>query len=109
MASFTRARKEIDSAWRSFVVGGRLPDGVRPEIRRSWQRARAEWHVDPGLRACPKVAADDLLARAEAEEAFQVAAPLVAEFAARLASDRHVVAYFDERGVMLTLQGASPT
>jgi sigma-54 dependent transcriptional regulator, acetoin dehydrogenase operon transcriptional activator AcoR len=106
MTTLTRARKETDVAWRSFVLDGRLPHSVKPEILRSWQRACAEWRVDPGLRSCPRaVSSDDLLARAKGEEAFRVASPLVTEFADRLASDGHTVAYFDAEGVMLALDG----
>jgi signal transduction histidine kinase len=110
MKALTQTRKNIDAAWRSFVLDGRLPRSVKPEIRRSWQRARADWQVDPELRTCPRVVdADDLLARAEAEEAFRVASPLVSRFAERLASDGHVVAYFDADGVMLALHGNART
>ncbi len=106
MTALTRARREIEAAWRSFVLHGRLPHSVKPEILRSWRRARAEWRVDPELRICPRaVSSDDLLARAEAEEAFRTASPLITEFADRLASDGHTVAYFDAEGVMLALQG----
>jgi signal transduction histidine kinase len=106
MTGLTRTRKEIEAAWRSFVVDGRLPDRVRPEIRRSWQRVRADWRVDPTLRACPRaVAAGDVAARAEAEGTARVASRVLSHFAERLAPDGHVVAFFDAEGVMLTLHG----
>jgi signal transduction histidine kinase len=106
MIELTRTRREIESAWRSFVVDGRVPASVKPEIVRSWERARAKWRVDPGLQTCPRARdADDLLARAAAEEAFRVASPLVTQFADRLAADGHVVAYFDADGVNLTVEG----
>jgi signal transduction histidine kinase len=106
MTARSRTRLDIETAWRSFVVDGRLPDSLKPEIVRSWRRAREEWRVDPGLRSCPRAArADDVLARAEAEDAFRAASPVVTEFAERLAPDGHVVAYFDADGVMLALEG----
>lgn len=106
MTALVRTREGLEAAWRSFIVDGRLPSSVRPEIRRSWQRARTEWQVNPGLRICPRAAgADDVLARAHAEEAFREASPLLRPFADRLASDGHVVGYFDADGVMLALHG----
>jgi sigma-54 dependent transcriptional regulator, acetoin dehydrogenase operon transcriptional activator AcoR len=97
-------RKEVEAAWRSFVVDGRLPDRVRPEIRRSWRRVRAR--VDPTLRTCPSALAErDVAARAEAEEAFRVASRVVSHFAGRLAPEGHVVAFLDAEGVLLTLHG----
>jgi transcriptional regulator of acetoin/glycerol metabolism len=110
VSALTSARREIDKAWRSFVIDRRPPQGVRPEILRSWQRAGAEWHIDPGLRRCLRsVEANDLLARAEAEEAFRVASPLLREFANRLAPDGHALAYCDADGVTLALQGNGRT
>jgi sigma-54 dependent transcriptional regulator, acetoin dehydrogenase operon transcriptional activator AcoR len=102
-APLTKTRTSIEAAWRSFVADGRLPDTVRPEIRRSWQRARAEWHVDPRLRTCPGAAG--ALARAEVDEAFRIASPLLKHFAARAAPDGHVVAYCDGDGRMLAVEG----
>jgi transcriptional regulator of acetoin/glycerol metabolism len=107
MTKLVTTRKDADDAWRTFVVDGLLPARVRPEILRSWTRARCDWRVDPRLAASPRVlAAADVAARAEAEEPFREAAPLVAEFARRLADDGHVVAYFDAAGVMLALDGS---
>ncbi|HET7754240.1 MAG TPA: hypothetical protein VFK85_10040, partial [Anaeromyxobacteraceae bacterium] len=65
MAASKRARRAIEAAWRAFVADGRLAETVRPEIQRSWQRARADWHVDPMLRTCP-CASSDALAEATA-------------------------------------------
>jgi signal transduction histidine kinase len=50
-----------------------------------------------------------VLARAAAEEAFRVASPIVTQFGRRLASNGHVVAYFDAEGVMLALDGNHAT
>lgn len=110
MDGLSRTRRHIEAAWCSFVLDGALPRDVRPEIARSWQRVRAEFHVDPGLRASPR-ALDlaEVLARAEAEDAHRVAARLVSHFADRLAADGHVIAYFDVDGVMLSLDGNRAT
>jgi hypothetical protein len=110
MRHLTSARREIDKAWRSFVIDQRPPHGVKPEIVRSWQRAGAEWHIDPGLRRCLRsVDSNDLLARAEAEEAFRITSPLLGVFADRLAPDGHALAYCDAEGVTLALQGSGRT
>jgi signal transduction histidine kinase len=105
MHALSRSRRKIESAWRSFVLDGCLSESVRPEIRRSWQRVRGEWRVDPGLRICPGVPADEALVREVVEDAFREAAPLIRQFADRMAPDGHVVGYFDADGVMLTLEG----
>ena len=106
MSALARTRKHVEAAWRSFIVDGRLPESVRPEIVRSWQRARADWHVNPELLTCPRVLdADDLRSRTVAEKAFDIVSRLVSHFADRLASDGHVVAFFDRDGVMLTIDG----
>ncbi len=99
-------RSATEAAWRTFLADGDASAPVRPEIRRSWERARTEWRVDPGLKICP--AAQDLgdvLARAGAEEPLRAVAPLVRDLAERLAPDGHVVGYFDAAGVMLLLDG----
>jgi signal transduction histidine kinase len=104
--ALSRVRKDVESAWRSFIVDGRLPGSVRPEIVRSWQRARADWHVDPELLVCPRsLDAGDLRARIAAEEAYGVVSRVVSHFADRLRPDGHVVAFLDADGVMLALDG----
>jgi signal transduction histidine kinase len=106
----SRTRRHVEAAWHSFVLDGALTSDVRPEILRSWQRVRAELHVDPGLRTCPRVmAVEEALERARSEHAHRVASRLVAHFADRLAADGHVVAYFDVEGVMLSLAGNAAT
>ncbi len=105
MTALSRTRKDIEAAWRSFVVDGRTPDGVRPEIRRSWLRVRAD-QVDPGLRTCPPAPDAD---SAAAQEAFRLASRTVSQFGERLASGGHVVACFDSHGVMLAIHGNART
>src|SRR5512133_3586793 len=110
MDGLSRTRRHVEAAWHSFVLDGALPSDVRPEILRSWQRVRAELHVDPGLRTCPRVMEiEEALERARSEDAHRVASRLVAHFADRLSADGHVVAYFDAGGVMLSLAGNAAT
>ncbi len=110
MDGLSRTRRHVEAAWHAFVLDGALPPDVRPEILRSWQRVRAELHVDPGLRTCPSAMdAEEALARARSEDAYRVASRLVSHFADRLAPDGHVVAYFDVDGVMLSLAGNHAT
>jgi transcriptional regulator of acetoin/glycerol metabolism len=95
----------MEAAWHAFVLDGRVDTCVRPEIRRSWERARRGL-VHPGLAVSPRALAPrDVVARVEGEEAFRLASPLVSEFASRLAGDGHVVGWFDGDGVMLALDG----
>jgi signal transduction histidine kinase len=106
MTALARARKRGEVAWRSFVADGRLPDSVRPEILRSWQRARADWHVDPEILECPRALdPEDVRALTSDDDAFGVVSRLVSHFADRLAPDGHVVAFLDGDGVMLALDG----
>ena len=106
----TRARRRLDDAWHSFVLDKRQPQSVKPEILRSWQRASAEWRIDPALRRClGSLEANELHARAESEETLRVAAPLLKDFADRLAPDGHAIVYCDADGVALTLDGNSRT
>ena len=110
MDGLSRTRRHVEAAWHSFVLDGALSSDVRPEILRSWQRVRAELHVDPGLRTCPRaMEVEEALARARSVDAHRVASRLVAHFAERLAADGHVVAYFDVDGVMLSLEGNRAT
>ncbi|ACL65436.1 GAF sensor signal transduction histidine kinase [Anaeromyxobacter dehalogenans 2CP-1] len=101
-----RARTELTAAWQAFLVDGRLPPRIRPEIRRSWLRVREEARVDPRLRASPlAVGPEDVVARGEGDDAARIAAGVVAHYAERLRDGGHVVAYFDADGVMLACDG----
>lgn len=106
MTALSRTRAEIAAAWDTFVTAGEVGSSVRPDIRRSWQRARSAWNVDPGLTRCPSaLAADDARARAESEEAARIASRVIADFAPRLAPGGHVIAYFDADAVLLCVDG----
>ncbi len=104
--SESHARRELDAAWQTFVLDGKLPRSIRPEVLRSWQRAQADWQIDPGL-VLPRTAIgpDELGARLESDEVFRIASPLMKEFADRLAPDAHAVVYIDATGVILTVDG----
>jgi transcriptional regulator of acetoin/glycerol metabolism len=109
LTALTHARRALDVAWSSFVIDGRLPDSVRPEILRSWQRATSEWHIDPTQRSARSAASDAFRARSDTEDALLVASPLVTGFAKDLGRDGHVVALCDANGVVLDLQGNART
>lgn len=110
MDGLSRTRRHVEAAWHSFVLDGALPTDIRPEILRSWQRVRAELHVDPGLRICPQALdAEEALERGRSEHVHRVAARVIAHFADRLAPDGHVLAYFDVDGVLLSLDGNRAT
>lgn len=108
--ALTRTRSEIAAAWESFLDEGLLPETVRPEIRRSWLRARTAWQVDPRLARSPAaLSPEDALARVEGDAAARVAAGVVARFAERLRADGHVLAWFDADGVCLAVDGNGRT
>ncbi len=97
-------RRRLDLAWERFTRGGE-PEGVRPEIARSWTRTRDVHHVDPYLARAPMLPPDELAGRLEQDEGLHVAAPVVAQFAEGLRGSGHVVALFDPTGCMLSLGG----
>jgi transcriptional regulator of acetoin/glycerol metabolism len=97
-------RRQLDRAWERFVGHGEL-DGVRPEIARSWTRARDVYRIDPGLRRAPLLAEDVLSRRREQDETLEIARPVLAQFAAGLQAAGHVVAFFDADGWLLSLGG----
>jgi transcriptional regulator of acetoin/glycerol metabolism len=106
MTALTGTRRELDAAWHSFVLDGRVSHSVKPEILRSWERSAAKLRVDPALRVCPPgLTADELAERARADEAFRIASELIIEFGERLAPDGHILTYFDGDGVMLSAHG----
>ena len=101
-------RRQLDLAWERFLQRGELAD-VRPEIARSWTRAREVYGIDPTLARAPLAPGDDLAARRDRDDTWEVAEPVLAEFSARLRSTGHVLAFFDAAGVMLCLGGDADT
>jgi sigma-54 dependent transcriptional regulator, acetoin dehydrogenase operon transcriptional activator AcoR len=97
-------RRLLDQAWERFTRGGE-PEGVRPEIARSWTRTRDVHRIDPYLARAPMLPPDDLAGRLERDEGLHVAAPVVGQLAEGLRGSGHVVALFDTTGCMLSLGG----
>jgi transcriptional regulator of acetoin/glycerol metabolism len=106
MTELSLARRQLDAAWSSYVRDGCVPESVRPELLRSWHRTATDWRIDHELRV-PRdsISADDLELRLETDEVFQIASPLLTDFAERLAPDMHIVTFVDRAGVILTVQG----
>jgi transcriptional regulator of acetoin/glycerol metabolism len=99
-------RKYVDRAWQLFVEDGVPPEGLPPEIVRSWLRVRELLGVDPTLRRAPRALGPEALAeRRRRDVAFCLAEPILEAFAQRLGSAQHVLAYFDAAGWMLSIKG----
>ncbi len=102
-------RRFLDRAWLRFVEDGEEAPGLPPEIARSWHRAREDYSVDPTLRRPLRtLRAGELEERCRRDPAYRLAQPILEEFARRLGSIQHVLAYFDAAGWMLSLQGHQP-
>ncbi len=101
-----KRRQVIDRAWLAYIEDGVEPVGLSAEIVRSWRRARESFGVDPTIRrALRSLPADELADRRRRDPVFRLAEPVLEEFAQRLGSVHHVLAYFDAAGWMLSLQG----
>ncbi len=101
-----KRRKVIDRAWLAYIEDGVEPVGLSAEIVRSWRRARESFGVDPTIRrALRSLPEGDLEERRRRDPVFRLAEPVLEEFAQRLGSVHHVLAYFDAAGWMLSLQG----
>jgi transcriptional regulator of acetoin/glycerol metabolism len=88
------------------VEEGVRPEGVPEEIARSWERARAEFRIDAGLRRPPRrLTPDELHQRCERDALFRLARPILADFAERLRLSQDVLTFFDGEGWMLTIDG----
>jgi transcriptional regulator of acetoin/glycerol metabolism len=99
-------RKYLDRAWQLFVEDGVSPEGLPPEIARSWVRVRELLGVDPTLRRAVRALRPDALAERRRRDAvFRLAEPVLQHFAPRIESTQHVLAYFDAAGWMLSIQG----
>ena len=102
-------RRFLDRAWLRFVEEGEAADGLPPEIARSWRRTRESYGVDPTLRRPTRtLRVEELEERRRRDPAYRLALPILEEFAHRLGSLQHVVAYFDAAGWMLSIQGHRP-
>jgi transcriptional regulator of acetoin/glycerol metabolism len=102
-------RHFLDRAWLRFVEDGEEAEGLPPEIARSWHRAKDAYGVDPTLRRPLRtLRAGELEERCRRDPAFRLAQPILEEFARRLGSIQHVLAYFDAAGWMLSIQGHRP-
>jgi transcriptional regulator of acetoin/glycerol metabolism len=97
-------RRRLDRAWQAFVGGGE-PEGVRPQIARSWRRARDLHHVPATLLRAPLLPPEELARRREDDEVLALAAPILADFAGRLRDLGHVLALLDGDGCVLSLDG----
>ena len=98
-------RRVVDRAWQLFQDGV-APAGISEDISDSWRRARDAYRIDPGIERPARVLSPDALAeRCERDEALGLAAPILRDFAARLALSGHVLAYLDGDGWMLTIDG----
>ena len=101
-----KRRNVIDRAWLAFIEDGVEPEGLPAEIVRSWHRARESFGVDPTIRkALRSLPVNELADRRRRDPVFRLAEPVLEEFAQRLGSVHHVLAYFDAAGWMLSLQG----
>jgi sigma-54 dependent transcriptional regulator, acetoin dehydrogenase operon transcriptional activator AcoR len=101
----TSFRRVLDRVWARYVTAGEL-DGARPEIARSWRRARDVYRIDPRLARAPVVATDDLWRRRlVADEVFLAARPVLDAFSERLRDAGHVLAFVDSDGFILSVGG----
>jgi transcriptional regulator of acetoin/glycerol metabolism len=96
-------KRRVDLARERFLAAGET-DGVRPEIARSWRRAR-ERGADPRLLRAPALVDGELASRAEADEVLWLARPLLFDLASRLDEVGHLVACVDARGCVLWAGG----
>ena len=100
----TRATTRRRSRLAALPGRGRA-GGVSEDISDSWRRARDAYRIDPGIERPARVLSPDALAeRCERDEALGLAAPILRDFAARLALSGRL-AYLDGDGWMLTIDG----
>ncbi len=99
-------RRQLDRAWLAFVEEGAEPEGLDPAVVQSWRRAREIYGIDPTLRRAGRSLGAELLdERRRRDPAWRLARPILDHYATRLGSARHVLAYFDAAGWMLSIQG----
>jgi sigma-54 dependent transcriptional regulator, acetoin dehydrogenase operon transcriptional activator AcoR len=99
-------RRVTDKAWQRYVQEGIGPEGVSDDIARSWNRSRIDYQVDPAMkRPARRLSDDQLMERCGRDEVLQLARPILADFAGRLALFDHVLTFFDGDGLMLSIDG----
>jgi transcriptional regulator of acetoin/glycerol metabolism len=99
-------RRQLDPEWSKYVIEGIEPVSVRPVILESWHRCRHIYRVDPGAKKSPvSLSQDELLANREQNEALHLARPFLDELTDGLKDTGHVVAFCDEDGWMLEMEG----
>ena len=99
-------RQVIDRAWLAYIEDGVEPLGSprRSSAPGGAPASPSGWipTIRRALRSLPE---DQLANRRRRDPVFRLAAPVLEEFAQRLGSVHHVLAYFDAAGWMLSLQG----
>ncbi len=99
-------RRLVDRAWQRYVQDGIEPQDVGGEIARSWRRARDAYQIDPAMARPGRLLSNEALAeRCARDEVFQLASPILADFARRLGLHDSVLAYLDGDGWMLSIDG----
>ncbi len=99
-------RRLIDRAWELYVQDGVQPGELSDEIRRSWQRSKEEYQIDPSITRPRRVlTADELAERRERDLVLRLATCILEDFASRLDLSGHVLAYLDGDGWMLSIDG----
>jgi transcriptional regulator of acetoin/glycerol metabolism len=95
----------LERASQQFLEGHE-PRGVREDVLASWRRSRDTYGIDPHLRR-PGVALVPaaLQERRARDDAFRLATPILDDFTRRVKLRDHVLAYFDDEGTMLWLEG----
>src|SRR5919201_7100174 len=96
----------LERAWQRYVEDGTEPVGISEDITQSWRRARDAYRIDPAItRPSRELSRDDLAERCEHDEVFRLATSILRDFAGRLGSSEHVLAYLDGDGWMLSIDG----
>src|SRR5512138_2859947 len=99
-------RRLIDRAWELYVQDGVQPAELSDEIRRSWQRSKEDYQIDPCITRPRRVLdSAELADRREQDLVLRLASSILEDFASRLDLSGHVLAYLDGSGWMLSIDG----
>jgi transcriptional regulator of acetoin/glycerol metabolism len=99
------AQRAVESRWRATVIGGSVPDTLRPIVRDSWARS-LESAVPPTLTHAPLVWDDNAVQVArEHADWFLCAQHILEAPDSAYASGDHVLTLFDAAGRMLDGRG----